>query len=797
MTNLRSATPHVLSIIIILLINFLYFAPQFSGKVVQQGDIVQVRKMAKEINDFNASNEEPTLWTNSMFGGMPAYHINTPTNGNKLFYIDQILSLGLKQPAGIFIMGMLFFYLSMILLGFSPWLSLIGTLLFGFSTNNLILYEAGHTGKVKVIMTIAPIIAGLILTFRNQWFKGGLLFTTALGLNIAFNHIQMSYYLAICLIPLVLIYFISAIRKGDLVNFSKSSAVLIIGAILALGASTSRMWTTYEYANETMRGKPILEKSKDNVVTSSSVDGLEYEYAMRWSNGVGDALAAFIPRVVGGGSVELVEKSSPFGKAIGAKKEVQAPTYFGSLPFTSGPIYFGALAFFLCFFGAFAVRDNFKWWLVTAILLTLMLSLGKNFAVFNDLFFNYFPMFNKFRTPNSILSVTAVFIPILAVLAINEVVEREDKKTLLKSLFLSGGILAGICILIWLMGSMFFEYSSPNDERYGKEIAEVLVEQRQSMQASSALRSLFYILMGAGIIWAFIKSYINKTVLIVSLAIFGLLDIVLVDLNYFNHDNFLTERNFKQNFEPREVDSQILQDKDPNFRVYDATIETFNSSDASYFHKTIGGYHAAKLQRFQDIIDFHISKNNMKVLDMLNTKYFIVPAGENKQSVQQNPNALGNAWLVDSIKIVTNANAEIDSLTNFIPSYTAVVHQEYKDYIGNFDPKKEGAIQMTSYAPNKLVYKFESPSEQFAVFSEIWYGPNKGWQAYVDGKEVEHIRVNYLLRGLKVPSGSHEIIFEFKPKSYFLGETISMIVSLSIILLIIGFIIWKYKKKEG
>lgn len=796
MANLKSFTPHVISIIIILLINFLYFAPQFSGKVVQQGDIVQVRKMAKEINDFNTNHKEPTLWTNSMFGGMPAYHINTPTNGNKLFYLDKIFSLGLKQPAGIFIMGMLFFYLSMILLGFSPWLSLIGTLLFGFSTNNLILYEAGHTGKVKVIMTIAPIVAGLILTFRNHWIKGGLLFTTALGLNIAFNHIQMSYYLAICLIPLILIYFIGAIRNGTVMNFIKSSAVLALGVILALGASTSRMWTTYEYANETMRGKPILEKAKGGEETSSTVDGLEYEYAMRWSNGIGDALASFIPRVVGGGSVELVEKSSPFGKAIGAKKEVQAPTYFGSLPFTSGPIYFGALAFFLCFFGAFIVKDNFKWWLVTAIVLTLMLSLGKNFAVINDLFFNYFPMFNKFRTPNSILSVTAVFIPILAVLAINEVVVRDDKKTLLKSLFVSGGILAGICIVIWLMGSMFFEYSSPNDERYGKEIAEVLLEQRQSMQASSALRSLFYIVLGIGLIWAFIKNYINKTVLIVSLSFFGLLDIVLVDLNYFGHDNFVTERNFKQNFEPREVDSQILQDKDPNYRVYDATIETFNSSDASYFHKTIGGYHAAKLQRFQDIIDFHISKNNMKVLDMLNTKYFIVPAGENKQSVQQNPNALGNAWLVDSIKIVANANAEIDSLTNFKPAYTAVVHEEYKNYIGNFDPKKEGTIQLTSYAPNKLVYKFEAPTEQFAVFSEIWYGPDKGWQAYLDGKEVEHIRVNYLLRGMKLPAGSHEIIFEFKPKSYFLGENISMITSLSIILLIIAAIIWYQRKKK-
>jgi uncharacterized membrane protein YfhO len=278
--------------------------------------------------------------------------------------------------------------------------------------------------------------------------------------------------------------------------------------------------------------------------------------------------------------------------------------------------------------------------------------------------------------------------------------------------------------------------------------------------------------------------------------VFGCLDLLLVDSKYLSHDDFVSDRNYKQNFEPREVDLQILKDNDPNYRVYDATIETFNSADASYFHKTVGGYHAAKLQRFQDIIDNHISKNNMKVLDMLNTKYFIVPAGENKQVVQQNPNALGNAWMVDSIIIVDNANAEIDSLKNFIPSYSAIVHNEFKNYVGNFNPNKEGNINLTSYEPNKLVYKFESPSEQFVVFSEIWYGPNKGWQAYIDGKAVEHIRVNYLLRGMKIPAGSHEIKFEFRPKSFYLGETISMICSLFILIgIIAGFFFTNFKNK--
>lgn len=795
--NLKKFIPHLISLAIILAVSMFYFLPQMSGKVMKQGDLVQVGGMAKEIVDYNKKGEGPALWTNSMFGGMPSYQINTPS-GKVMGYVYKTLTLGFNRPIGVFILGMIMFYITMLILGINHWLALIGSLFFGFTTNSLILFEAGHSSKLNVIMFSPGIIGGLILTYRKNYLFGAALFTISLALNVHSNHIQMSYYLALCLVILVITYFISAVMKKDVLSFFKSSGILLICSILALAASAGRLWTTYEYAEDTMRGKPILEAKAGQEKSSSTVEGLDYDYATQWSNGIGDLFASFIPRVVGGGSTEKVGKNSPFAKAVGSRKTVLAPTYFGSLPFTSGPIYFGAIVFFLFVFGAFAASGRMKWFIVISVVATLLLSMGKNFDPIHRLIYDLVPLYNKFRTPNSILSITSVLIPMLAILVLSQLTKSENKEKYLMPLYISTGLLGGICLILWLMGGNFFDFALESDKQYG-EIASILEEQRSSMMATSCMTSLFLILLTAGVLFFYIKSKISNKILLLVIGLFGIGDLINVGLRYVSHDDFIGKKNSEKEYEPRMVDNQILQDKDPYYRVYDASVNTFNNAMTSYHHKTIGGYHAAKLQRYQDIIDNHISKNNMKVLDMLNTKYFIVPTGQDKPPmVQQNPGALGNAWFIKNAIIVENANAEIDSLNSFDPKIDAVVHKEFSDYVkGIAAADSSSNIKLTSYSPVKLEYDANvSNGNQLAVFSDIWYGPNKGWTASIDGVQTEFIRANYLLRALKIPAGKHKITFEFKPKSYFNGEKISMIASLIVILLAI-FAAYKSFKKPA
>lgn len=778
--NLKSISTYFIPVILIVIVNVFYFLPQFQGKVVRQGDIIQHVGMSKEATDYRAATGEEALWNNSMFGGMPAYQISVKNSNNYLNYVQQSLSLFISRPAGYFITGMIGFYVLMLLLGVSPWLSFLGAIMFGFTTNNFALFEAGHNSKLMAIMTSAPVIAGVLLTFREKYLLGGVVFGVALGININANHPQMTYYLALCLGLLVVFQLVKSIQEHKLLSFGKSLLVMSAFAVLALGASASKLWTTYEYSKDTMRGAPILAATGDAPTSSSETNGLEWQYAMQWSNGLGDVMATFIPKVVGGGSGEWLDGNSVLAKAVGQRKEFQAPTYWGSLPFTSGPAYFGVVAFFLFIFGLFAVNGEVKWWIFSAVLFTILLSMGKHMSILNQLMFDYFPMFNKFRAPSSILSITAIFIPILGVMALSDMMKSKTKESYIKPLYISTGILGGICLILWVMGGSLFDFSSPGDEQYA-QIKDVLIDQRISMLKSSAFRSLIMILIVAGTIWMYLKEKLNATVLIAIVAVTGLFDLVQIGKDYLDKKDFVTNSTYKQSFEARPVDNQILQDKDPNFRVFDATVNTFNSASTSYFHKTIGGYHAAKLQRFQDIVDRHISQNNQRVLNMLNTKYFILQGADGAPTVQRNPAALGNAWFVNNITLVPNANAEIDSLSTFDPAGDAIVHDEYKEYVKGVQPTKNGNIELKKYSPNTLEYTTSSDSDQFAVFSEVWYGPNKGWQASLDGAPVEHIRVDYLLRGMKVPSGQHTITFEFKPTSYYTGETISMICSLLLI----------------
>ncbi|MCO6478728.1 MAG: YfhO family protein [Phaeodactylibacter sp.] len=790
---IQKAIPHLIAIAIFLVACAAYFSPQLQGKVPQQSDIIQYRGMAQEAKEFYERTGEQTLWTNSMFGGMPTYQINTVSAGNNLKVLDSISSLFINAPIGRFFAAMLGFYILMVVLGANQWLAVIGGIAFGLTTNTLILYEAGHLTKVKSISYLPLVAAGLMLAFRRRYLLGGILFAVGLGLNIMANHVQMTYYFFLTLIIFGIAQLVYSIQRKELAHFGKAAAALLVGGLLAIGSAASNLWITYEYAKDTMRGEPILE-TQGEPTSSSETEGLEWDYAMMWSNGAIDLFSSFIPGVAGGGSQEPVGPNSAVVKDLQSKgarlpANFSAPLYWGSLPFTSGPSYFGAVIFLFFLMGLFLVKGPVKWWIGLGALLTFMLSMGKNLEWFNRLFFEYFPLYNKFRTPNSILSVTAFLAPTLGLLALHKVVnDKVSKEEALRSLMIAGGI-AGLASLFFaFLGPSFFDFTSPQDQRYAQAGYDVnaIIADRKALMRSDAFRSLILVLLSGGLLWAYLQEKVKLNILLIGLAVLTIFDLWTVGRRYVNNDIFVSSTQYQANFQPSPADQQILQDPDPNFRVYDATASTFQSSRASYFHKSIGGYHAAKLQRYQDIIDRHLSQNNQQVLDMLNTRYFIVNGQDGQPAVRRNPNALGNAWFVGNIRMVNTANEEIDALNDFDPSNDAVVHQEFSDYVSGLNPSKAGAISLTKYEPNHLTYQSDAPSEQFAVFSEIWY--NKGWQAYIDGEPVEHIRVNYILRGLRVPAGQHTIEFKFEPKAFARGKLVSGIFSTIILLGLLGFI---------
>jgi hypothetical protein len=757
-----------------------------------------------------------------MFGGMPTYQIITVSEGNYLRNIDKALQLYIHHPIGRFFAAMVGFYIMLVVLGVNPWLAFAGAVGFGLTTNNLILYEAGHLTKLQTISYFPLIIAGLLLAFnKKKYLWGGIVFSLGLGLAIYSNHIQMAYYLALTLVIFGIAQLIADFRAGEALHFLKATGVILIGAVLAVGSAANNLMVTYEYSRDTMRGEPILQAEGAVLPGSSSeTEGLAWDYAMQWSNGGIDLFASFIPGVAGGGTQERVSSRSPlyddpnWTRAVLQPSGGYAPLYWGALPFTSGPIYFGAAVFFFFLMGLVLVEGPVKWWLGLSVFLTFLLSLGKNLEDFNMLFFDFVPLYNKFRTPNSVLSVTAFLVPLLGFLALGRVLSgKVDKEKIWRSIKIAGGTAAAVCLYFAVLGPSMFDFSAPGDARYIEAglTAEPLIEARKYLMRMDALRSLLFVALSAAFIWAYLNRHIKKPLLLTGLALIVLVDIWTVDKRYLNDDNFVEKRGTEHeaNIPLRPADEEIfkLETRGRGFyRVLDLTSSPFASTATSYRHNSLGGYHAAKLQRYQDIIDRHLQPGLMRLsrslqgqatldrlhdflagepaLNMLNAKYLIL--NENGPPTV-NPHALGNAWFIDDVYIVNSPNAEIDTLEGLAVGSIVVVHEEFADYLAGFDPQKGGTIELVDYKPNHLTYRSEAGSEQFAVFSEIWYGPDKGWQAYLDGEPVDHIRVNYLLRGMRVPAGQHTVEFRFEPKTYETGRRISQASSLLILLLLIGY----------
>lgn len=779
------------------------FPDAFSGKVVNQPDMLNFRGLGSDVSEFREETGEVAVWTNSAFSGMPTFIWGgAPYTGNKLKPLQNyILMLGMPSPPARFFVAFLAFFILTLVLRINPWVGLIGSLAFGLSTYNFLISEAGHGSKFLAIIYFPLIAAGAMLVYRSKYWLGSVIFGLGLGLDLMAGHIQMTYYFAICMAIYVLAQFVQAIQKNELAKFGKASLILMIPMMLAVGSNASRLWTSYEYMKETIRGPQILSTSEGD-----SKSGLNKDYVFDWSHGIGESVSFIIPGAFGGGSAQPMDKDFATYKDL-KKKGVSsaglktAPLYWGDMPFTSGPIYFGAIAWFLFVFGLLMVRGPLKWWLLSTTILITMLSWGKNFMGFNELFYNYFPMYDKFRSVNSILAVLQFTVPFLGVLALSELVkEKIDKEAVIKKLYIALGITGGFVVIFGLFGGAFFDFAGANDERLkssGYNLAAIISDRKMMLQ-SDAFRSLIFILLSGGLIWMYLKEKFIRT----STIVFGLLAfLMLIDLGgvgkrYLNGDNFVKRKKYVENFSPRPVDQQILQDKDPHYRVFDMSINTFNSNRASNHHKTIGGYHAAKLRRYQDIIEKQIGAGNQKVFDMLNAKYIIT----REQQVQQNPGAMGNVWFVKNIQEVNSADEEMNALSSFDPRQTAIVHNEFKDYLGGFSGGSgEGTIALESIKPNAISYTTNSPTEQFAVFSEVIYKPNEkdGWQSFIDGKPVDHIRANYILRAMKVPAGQHTIEFKFMPPSYYTGEVIATISSLLLIFGCIGYLFFEWKKTKN
>ncbi|RLD42206.1 MAG: hypothetical protein DRI89_07790 [Bacteroidetes bacterium] len=821
---LKKLTPYLVAIVVFLAITLVYFSPVLEGKKLKQHDNDMWRGMKKEIADHRIATGEEALWTNSMFGGMPAWQISVSYPGNLTTYLYNAASLWLPSPASHVILYFLGFFVLMLVLKVDPWVALIASIAFALSSYFFIIIGAGHSSKARAIGYMAPVLAGIILTFRGKYWQGALITAITLALEIKANHFQITYYLLIIIIIYGIFKLIEAITKKQFTHFTKASGILVIAALFGIATSTTILWGTYNYGKYTIRGKPELTKGVEN-----KSGGLDKDYITAWSYGIAETWSLMIPNAKGGASGQIGKQKALEKADRNYRQNIsQQSAYWGDQPGTSGPVYVGVIVVFLFILGLFIVNTNLRWALLAATILSIMLAWGKNFMPLTDLFIDYFPGYNKFRAVSMILVIAELTMPILAFLALDRIIKNPDLiRKNMKVFYISLGLTAGLILVFYIAPTMFFSFFSDYEETQfrsmmqGKDAGQValfmsnLEDVRIAIFRADALRSFLFVVGAALLIFAFVFGKIKKAWVIVGIAVLVLIDMAMVNKRYLNDDNFVRARQVDVPFSPMPADRQILQDKDPNFRVLDLTKSTFNDASCSYFHKSIGGYHGAKLQRYQDLIEHYIhpeiamisstfSSGGMtfekildvfkkqQVLGMLNTRYIIY--NPDAQPLY-NSSAFGNAWMVDNFKLVANADEEIAALGKYDLTRTAIVDERFSKQLENKDFKSDRAasISLTSYAPNHLVYQFDAHTEQLVVFSEIYY--NEGWNAYIDGKQVPYFRANYVLRALTVPAGEHKIEFKFESRIYVIGERISFVSSLLLILLLvvgIGFEVRKY-----
>ena len=799
--NLKKFGTHILVILGFVFVSLLYFSPVLKGHKIYQSDIVQYTGMAKQHTDFREANSSESYWTNSAFGGMPTYQLGAKYPHNYIKKLDLALRF-LPRPADYLFLYLIGFYILLLVLKIDYRMAAFGALAFGFSTYLIIILGVGHNAKAHAIAYMPLVLSGIILTFQKRYAIGFSVTAISSGLELVTNHPQMTYYLLILILILGISYLVQSIKSKEVSAFFKALAVLSLAAFLALGMNATNLLATSSYAKESTRSKSELTINFDGSVRDQS-SGLDKAYITQFSYGILETFNLFIPRFMGGGNRENLGKDSETYKAyraLGAtplqslKESKQAPMYWGDQPIVEAPAYIGAVVIFLFVLALFLYHGRFKWWLLIGILLSLLLSYGKNLSFLTDLFIDYVPLYNKFRAVSSIQVILELCIPLLATLGLSQVFNKEvSSKTKLDALKKASAILVGIAVVFLVFKNSFFDFVGATDgqflDYYGASFVEAIRLDRSAIFSDDTLRTLLFTLAAGALIFAYLKQKISQNITITFLVLALVLDLVTVDRRYVNSDNFVTAIQVDIPYQSSSINQKILKDT----TIYRVLDRSDNSTQTSYFHNAIGGYHAAKLRRFKELQEFHIDKNNFEVLNMLNTKYIIYKDNEDVLRYFENEEINGNAWFVDSVKAVQNADEEIMALAKLKSKLTAISR------VSKFDSKRysndsTAAIKLVDYKLNKLVYESNNTADGFAVFSEIYY--KDGWNATIDGEAVEHINVNYVLRGLEIPKGTHEIVFEFSPIVVKKGSSIALISSISLLFLILGQVVLIYKTRS-
>ncbi|MEZ4811073.1 MAG: YfhO family protein [Allomuricauda sp.] len=792
----KAIITHICVIALFVLASLVYFYPVLQGKAIFQSDIAQYKGMSKERDDFKESTGEESYWTNSAFGGMPTYQLGANYPNDYIKKLDRLIRF-LPRPADYLFLYLLGFYILMLCLKADFRLAVLGALAFGFSTYLIIILGVGHNAKAHALGYMPMVLGGIVLVFRKKYIWGFILTALAMALEINANHYQMTYYFMLLVMLMGLVYLIYAIKDKKIKHFLVSVGILILAVTLSITTNATGLMATKEYADWSTRGKSELTINPDGSPKRPSA-GLDRDYITQYSYGIAESLDLFVPRMFGGTGQEDLGKDSKVYKYF--VDQGLAPTqalevsglylYWGPHPFSgpAAPAYVGAIIIFLFILGLLLVKGKAKWWLLSGAILSLLLSWGKHFPALTDFMIDYFPLYNKFRAVSSIQVVLELCLPVLGILGLRELfrskIGAKEKLTALKwSFFFTLGLVVFIFLLMGI-----FDFSGANDDQYrqyfGDSVLEILKSDRKAVYVNDTLRSLIYVVLAATALWFFIKEKIGKNLLVFIMGGLILFDLVGVDLRYVNEDDFVRQRQMNTPFQASPIDQMIQQD-DSIFRVFDPQ-EGLNGARTSYFHKSIGGYHAAKPRPLQNLFDYHLYRNNLQVLNMLNVKYVIQQDEEGKSFPAVNDKANGNAWFVERLIPVKSANEEIMGLKDFDSKLEAIVNtQEYPRVTKlSFDLDSLASIKVVDYRPNYIKYRSNNANDGFVVFSEMYYA--SGWHAFIDGKQEPFYKVNYALRGMKVPSGEHEIEFKFEPEIIKTGSQIALVSCIVLGLVIVG-----------
>ncbi|MFK2294964.1 YfhO family protein [Bacteroides fragilis] len=828
---MKKFLPDLIAILAFIVISFIYFFPAITeDRILFQHDTVAGAGAGQEAKEYYERTGERTRWTNALFGGMPTYQMSPSYDSTEpLTFVQKVYHLFLPNYVWLTFIMMLGFYILLRAFGIPAWLAGLGGIIWGFSSYFFILIAAGHIWKFITLAYIPPTIAGIVLAYRKKYLLGGIITALFMAMQILSNHVQMTYYFLFVILFMVGAFFEDAWRKKELPQFFKATGVLIVAGLIGVSINLSNLYHTYEYSKETMRGKSELKY--EGAAAKQTSSGLNRDYITQWSYGIGETFSLLVPNVKGGASVPLsrsekaMEKANPMYSSLYS----QLTQYFGDQPMTSGPVYVGAFVLMLFILGCFIVKGPMKWALLGATIFSILLSWGKNFMGLTDFFIDYIPMYNKFRAVSSILVIAEFTIPLLAILTLKEILTKPELlKEKLKYIYISFGLTGGLALLFAIAPRLFFPTYIPGNEMAALQnalpadqlspIIANLEEMRVHLFTSDAWRSFFIVTIGTLLLLAYNAKKLKATWTVAAIALLCLGDMWSVNKRYLYDEQFIPKSEQTATFRKTQTDELILQDPSLDYRVLNFAGNTFEENNTSYWHKSVGGYHAAKLRRYQEMIDHHIAKEmqaayqevataggqmdsvnaaKFPVLNMLNTKYFIFPAGQQGQTVPiENPYTFGNAWFIDKIQYVNNANEEIDAIGQVDLQQTAIVDSKFKEALKGVNEGYKDSlstIRLTSYEPNQLVYETSSPQDGIVVFSEIYY---PGWTATIDGKPADIARADYILRAMNVPAGKHTIEMRFDPQSLHITEGIAY-GAMALLLVGVIILIWIYRKKYG